>query len=152
MKDNDNTAQSVEKSLSIEEMKILSSVIGRIESSIYQKQGWLCTMITGLAVLLFTDKPVLCKEQFFAVAIIATVLFFLADAIQRVPVHRAIVRSKEVEKALRENRGLNSPLVSESLGEGKNILDFLKTAIRFRVWAPYLLIVGVVVVVYDIAP
>lgn len=152
MKDNDNMGQSTERSLSIEEMKVLSSIIGRIEGSIYQKQGWLFTMITGLALLLFKDNPALCKEQFFTVSVIATVLFYLADAIQRVPVHRAIVRSKLVEKALRENRHFDSPSVSDSLGNGKNIEDLFETAIRFRVWAPYLLIFGVIVVVYVIAP
>jgi len=152
MTDNKNTGQFNQRALAIEEMKILSSIVGRIETSIYQKQGWLFTMITGLAVVLLKDNPVLCKGQFVIISVIATVIFYIADIIQRVPVHRAIIRTKQVEKALRENQVLDSPLVSDSLSKGKDLKDLFDTGRRFRVWAPYFLIIGVIIVIYAIAP
>ena len=150
--ENNNTSQSVERSLAVEEMKVLSSIIGRTEAAIYQKQYWLFTLITGLAVVVLKDSPLICKEQFAVISIMATVIFYVADVIQRVPVHRAIARSKHIEKALRENRDFDSPKLSESLGTGKSLSDFFESAQRFRVWAPYLLIIILILAIYLVAP
>jgi hypothetical protein len=152
MMENDNTSQSVERSLAVEEMKVLSSMIGRTEAAIYQKQGWLFTLITGLAVVVLKNSPLICREQFALISIMATVIFYVADVIQRVPVYRAIARSKRVEKALRENWDFDSPKLSESLGTGNPLSDFFESARRFRVWAPYLLIIVVILAIYLIAP
>ena len=140
------------RSAAIEELKILSSIIGRIENAIYQKQGWLFTLITGLTLVLLKDNPFICKQQFLAISIPITVLFYIADVVQRVPVHRAILRSGNVENSLRDNNNLDSPLISKSLSEGKNTKDFFNIAHKFRVYAPYLGIIAVIVIIYLIAP
>ncbi len=140
------------KLLAIEEMKILSSIIGRIENAIYQKQGWLFTLITGLALAVLKDDPLICKQQFVAISIPVTILFLIADGIQRVPVHRAIKRSQKVEESLRKNTDFDSPTISDSLGNGNNILDFIHAVRRFRVWTPYAFIVAIVGVIWCITP
>lgn len=140
------------RSSAIEELKILSSIIGRIENAIYQRQGWLLTLITGLTLALLKDNPFICKQQFLAISIPITIVFYIADIVQRVPVHRAILRSENVEKSLRENNNFDSPLISKSLSEGNNIKDFLKIAHKLRVYAPYLGIIAVIVIIYLIAP
>ena len=144
--------EEYKRSAAVEELKILSSVIGRIENAIYQKQGWLFTLIIGLTLALLKDKPLICKQQFAAISISITIVFYIADIVQRVPVHRAIMRSRKVENSLRENKDFDSPLISDSLGEGNNIKDFFKTALRFRVWAPYVGIFAVIVIIYFISP
>ena len=112
------------RSIAIEELKILSSIIGRIENSIYQKQGWLFTLITGLTFILLKDNPLLCKEQFSIIAVAITIVFYIADIVQRVPVHRAINRSKEIEDFLSGKISTYSgPNISGSLGQGKGIED-----------------------------
>jgi hypothetical protein len=140
------------RSSAIEELKILSSIIGRIENAIYQRQGWLLTLITGLTLALLKDNPLICKQQFLAISIPITIVFYIADIVQRVPVHRAILRSENVEKSLRENNNFDSPLISKSLSEGNNIKDFLKIAHKLRVYAPYLGIIAVIVIICLIAP
>ena len=136
----------------MEELKILSSIIGRIETAIYQKQGWLFTLITGLALALLKDNPLICKQQFASISILIAIVFYIADAIQRVPVHRAISRSHTIEEALRQNKDLDSPRISETLGEGSNAKDFFSVVCKFRVCAPYLGIIAVIIIISFIAP
>lgn len=140
------------RSTAIEELKILSSVIGRIETAIYQKQGWLFTLVIGLTLALLKDNPFICKQQFASISILITIVFYIADAVQRVPVHRAILRSHTIEEALRQNNNFDSPRISEALGEGSNTRDFFSVARKFRVWAPYLGIITVIIIIYFIAP
>lgn len=136
----------------IEELKTLSSIIGRIENAIYQKQGWLFTLIIGLTLALLKDNPLISKQQFAAISILITIVFYIADAVQRVPVHRAIRRSKNIENSLRNNNNYDSPRISESLGEGCNINDFFAVALKFRVFAPYLGIIAVIIIIWSITP
>lgn len=135
----------------VEELKILSSIIGRIENAIYQKQGWLFTLITGLTLALIKEKPLIDKIQFAAISIFITIIFFIADLVQRVPVSRAIQRSRKVETSLRENKDFDSPLISKSLSDGNNAKDFFKNAIRIRVYALYLGIILAIAIIYFIA-
>ena len=136
----------------IEELKILSTIIGRIENAIYQKQGWLLTLITGLTLAVFKDNPFICKQQFLAISIPITIVFYIADVVQRIPVHRAIKRSKKVERSLEKNNSFDSPSISESLSKGKSIKDFFAIAKKFRVFAPYLGIIAAILIIYCIAP
>lgn len=141
-----------QRQLALEEVKLLSSIIGRIESTIYQRQVWLFTLITGLALALFKDGPLICRQQFLYLSVSVTIVFWIADAIQRVPVHRAIERSKVVEKSLREGKYKESPLITDSLGNGKSCKDFVRTLFRFRVMAPYLATLAVIGIIWLIAP
>jgi hypothetical protein len=140
------------RSIAIEEIKLLSSIIGRIESTIYQRHAWLFTLITGLTLALLKDSPLIRKQQFAVLSVSVTFVFWIADAIQRVPVYRAIERSRVVEGALRDDRDTNSPLISDSLSSGKSFTDFMHTAFRFRVLAPYLATVAAVGIIWWIAP
>ena len=135
----------------IEEMKLLSSIIGRIESIIYQRQAWLFTLITGLALVLFKDNPLISIGQFLYLSVSIAFVFWIADAIQRVPVSRAIERSKAVEQSLRESRYNDSPLITDSLSTGRDCKDFVHTLFRFRVMTPYLATIVVVGIIYWIA-
>jgi hypothetical protein len=143
------------RSIAIEEIKLLSSIIGRIESTIYQRHAWLFTLITGLTLALFKDSPLICKQQFFVLSASITIVFWITDAIQRVPVHRAIERSKAVEESLRNGKEPGSPLISASLS-GKSckdsFKDFMHTAFRFRILTPYLATLAVVGIIWCIAP
>jgi len=140
------------QSIAIEEIKLLSSIIGRIENAIHKRHAWLFALITGLTLALFRDGPLICRQQFFVISISITTIFWIADAIQRVPVHRAIVRSKVVEDSLRDGKDSGSPLISASLSSGNNFKDFIHTAFRFRVLAPYLATGMAVGVIWWIAP
>jgi len=152
MADGKETKEDNGKDLAIEELKILSSIIGRIETSMYQKQGWLFVLITGLTLALLKDSPLICRQQFFIISLAITLVFYIADVIQRVPLYRAILRSEKVEEKLRDNKTFDSPLISKSLGEGKPLIDFLKTALSFRGSITYIAIIAVIVIIYMIAP
>ena len=116
-----------QRSLAIEELKILSSIIGRIEGLIYQRQGWLLTLITGLTVaeVSLRDNPSIHAYQFALISVAITVVFYIADLVQRVTVHRAIVRSGIVESSLSDSAKKYDGLkISESLGQGNGWSDF----------------------------
>lgn len=137
----------------IEELKILSSIIGRIESTIYQKQGWLFTLVTGIALALLKDDPLLCKGQFSIIAVSITIIFYVADIVQRVPIHRAIARSKAVEDFISGKQSdYDGPAISESLGRGEGFKDALSFFWKVRVWAPYIGIIVMIAVIYLYAP
>jgi len=142
----------------LEEWKLASEVIGRLEQGIYRRQGWLYALITALMVALLKANPLLCKEQFVILAIGITILFFVSEIIQRVPLHRAIQRSKAIEKSLRTDKKYQGPLLSESLAGPKlkslkawcrEVRQFLR---RMRVWSPYALLAMLILLVYCIAP
>lgn len=152
MEDKKETKEDNGKDLAIEELKILSSIIGRIETSMYQKQGWLFALITGLTLALLKDSPLICRQQFFIISLAITLVFYIADVIQRVPLYRAILRSEEVEEKFRDNKTFDSPFISKSLGDGKPLIDILKTALSFRGSITYIAIIAVIVIIYAIAP
>ena len=137
--------------IAIEEIKILSSIIGRIENAIHQRLAWLFALITGLTLALINYSPLIRKNQFAALSLAVTIVFWIADANQRVSVHRAIKRSREVERSLRDNQYVNCPLISDSLSKG-NCCDFFRSAFRLRVWAWYLATAVVVVIIWYFAP
>ena len=147
-----NKLTDSERTLAIEELKILSSIIGRIENAIYQKQGWLFTLITGLALALLKDNPLIYKQQFAVISIAITLVFWVADAIQRVPVHRAILRSEKIEKTLRTNNNYNGPLISTSLDQKNDIKEFREVFLKFRVLVPYAFIILIVIIISYYAP
>jgi len=137
----------------IEELKLLSSIIGRIESVIYQKQGWLFTLITGLTLALLKDDPLLCKGQFAIMSVSVTIIFYVADIVQRVPVHRAIKRSKTIEGFLSGKQSdYDGPDISGSLGQGKGSRDDFSFFLKIRVLAPYVGILIIIAVIYYYAP
>jgi len=141
------------RSTATEELKLLSSIIGRIESAIYQKQGWLFTLITGLALALLKDDPLLSRGQFAIVSASITIIFFIADIVQRVPIHRAIKRSKSIEAYLSGQKSdYDGPKISESLGQGEGIKDAFSFFWKIRIWAPYVGILIVIAVIYMYAP
>jgi hypothetical protein len=141
------------RSTATEELKLLSSIIGRIESAIYQKQGWLFTLITGLTLALLKDDPLLCKGQFAIISVSITIIFFVADIVQRVPIHRAIIRSKAIEGYLSGKQSdYDGPAISESLGQGEGIKDAFSCFWRIRVWAPYVGILIMIAIIYVYAP
>jgi hypothetical protein len=152
MPDEKEAKENNGKDMAIEELKILSSIIGRLENGMYQKQGWLFALITGLALALLKDSPLICKQQFATISIAITIVFYIADIVQRVPLYRAVLRSEKVEERLRDNKNFDSPLISKSLGEGKPLKDFLKTASSFRGSITYIAIMAVIIIIYMIAP
>jgi hypothetical protein len=145
----DNECQ---RSAAIEEMKLLSSIIGRIENSIYKQKGWLLTLVTGLSLALLKDEPFISKQQYLFISILITILFLIVDGIQRVPVHRAILRSRDVETSLRENKNFDSPLISASLRKGNDIKDAFEMIRGIRVYFTYLAVILFILIIYCFAP
>jgi len=150
-----------QQTYALEEWKLTSDVIGRLEQGIYRRQGWLYALVTALMVAFLKDNPLLCKDQFLILAIGITILFLVSEIIQRVPLHRAIKRSKTIERFLQTNKKYRGPLLSESLAGPKlkslrawyrafgEVCQFLR---RIRVWSPYAILVVLILLVYRVAP
>jgi lipopolysaccharide export LptBFGC system permease protein LptF len=142
-----NMNNETRRNLAVEELKILSSIIGRIESTIHHRLAWLLTLITALGLSLLKNEPFITAKQYALISILVTVGFWVVDAIQRVPVHRAVLRSKQVEKALREDEGFDSPSITSSLSDNHTRMEEFKIAFRWRVISPYLAICLVILII-----
>jgi hypothetical protein len=148
-----NTTIFNHESLAIEELKILSSIIGRIEGAIHQRQAWLVTILSGLTFALLKDSPYICKSQFVIFSLAIIIIFLVADAVQRVPVHRAIKRSEKVERILPMNKYI-SPEISEAIGKGTkcDFCVFWECFKKHRVFFPYLAMLAIMVLIFLVAP
>lgn len=141
------------RSTATEELKLLSSIIARIESAVYQKQGWLFTLVTGLTLALLKDNPLIRKGQFAIISGSITIIFFIADIVQRIPVHRAVRRSEQVEGFLAGvHEDYNGPAISKALGQGEGIKESLTFFWKPRVWFPYGGIIVAILIIYISAP
>jgi hypothetical protein len=145
----------------LEEWKLTSDVIGRLEQGIYRRQGWLYALITALMVALLKDNPLLCRGQFVILAIGIAVFFFISELIQRVPLHRAIQRSKAIEQSLRIDKEYEGPFLSKSLAGPKlkglkawcrGFREVCQFSRRIRVWGPYVVLILLILFVYWVAP
>ena len=132
--------------LAIEEWKLSQSVIAQLEDSIYRRQGWLFALITALLFALLGNDAMLTKSQFAFLAVGILVVFYIAEIIQRVPHHRAIQRSRQIEKYLRGEDTYEGPSLSQWLGQGNGLWDFFAFWHRVRIWAPYAAVTLVVLI------
>ena len=113
-----NNHSKSNKSIAIEEWKLLNSVIARLEDVEYKIRSWLLALITGLAVALYSNKIDLPVLGFAIISILLIVIFAWMDLIHRIPKRYAIERAEKVEEILKdENAIYDGPLMSKSLSE-----------------------------------
>jgi hypothetical protein len=102
--------------MAIEEWKALSSLIERLENNEFQMRNWLLGLLTGLAVVMFSEKILLPWQAFLGIGVIVVAIFMLMDLVHRMPKRYAIIRSKEVERCLRGELEYDGPrLTSPSI-------------------------------------
>jgi len=99
MNDSDNYSPNL---VAIEEWKLLSATIARLEDVEYKMRSWLLALITGLAVALYSENIDLPVVGFMIIGILLVIVFAWMDLIHRMPKRKAIERSKEVEESLRK--------------------------------------------------
>ncbi len=107
--------------IAIEEWKMLSSIIGRLEDIEYKMRSWLFALITGLSIALYSKEINISWYSFIIIGYALIILFVLMDLMHRMPKRRAIERSKIVEDFLKKGGVYDGPKISESLKnrEGK---------------------------------
>ena len=138
--------------LRLEEWKLCQAVISQLEGAIYRRQGWFFALITALVVALLKDNPLLTRSHFTVLSLGFVGVFYMAEIIQRVPHYRAICRSHAIETCLRGEGDYDGPILSKTLGEGQSWRDFFAFFYRIRIWAPYVAIIAVILIVRWCAP
>lgn len=147
-----------QKEIAIEELKLLSSIIGRNEELIYKRQAVLFTSIIALTAALggnFFDR-----HQFHLYSCLLIFVFYVADILQRIPVGRAIERSRRVEVGIRRGKNPQSPQISNSVSPVGSLTkrteklwrEFKICARRPRVLAPYAVTLFIVAFIWYEAP
>jgi ribose/xylose/arabinose/galactoside ABC-type transport system permease subunit len=114
MNDKDNQSPNP---VAIEEWKLLSSIIARLEDVEYKMRSWLFTLITGLTIALYSKEIDLSVVSFFLIGSFLVAVFLWMDLVHRMPKREAIELSKEIEHSLRKNGPkYEGPTMSEALG------------------------------------
>ena len=141
------------KYLALEELKILSTTIGRIEDLIYRRQGWFFSLIAGLALAFLKDNPWICKKQFLIISIAITGVSYFVELVQRIPVHGGIQRSSQVEAFLNDtNKHYDGPQISKSLSLSTGLRDLFDIGKKPRILIPYLAVLLAIYILYRNAP
>ena len=118
--------------IAIEEWKLASSVIARLENVEHQMRNWLFGLLTALTVALYSNKiEELTGARFIVIGILLVATFIWMDLIHRLPKRSAIELSKKIEECLRENVEYAGPNLSTALagnrtGKWKELKRMLK--------------------------
>jgi hypothetical protein len=126
-----------EKNDALEELKMLSVVIGRREAAVHSRQNWLFTIFGGISLLYLKREPYLDGCEYLLVTLTLLTVFYIAEIIERVPAYRAINRSLDIEECLKGNRKWEGITMSYNLRHGKGAKDFFAFFYRVRILAPY---------------
>jgi hypothetical protein len=111
---NDNSRMLI----ALEEWKLASSVIARLENVEHQMRNWLFGLLTALTVALYSNKvEALTGARFIAIGILLVATFVWMDLIHRMPKRGAIELSKEIETCLRDNLEYGGPSLSTTLAK-----------------------------------
>jgi len=121
------------KAIAIEEWKLVSSVIARLENVEHQMRNWLFGLITALTVAFYSNQiEELSGVRFIAIGLFLVATFIWMDLNHRMPKRRAIELSKEIEKSLRDNSveyagpSLSTALAGNRTGKWKELKRMLK--------------------------
>ena len=80
------------ESLAMEEWKQLHSIVGRLETLVFQNRGWLLLLLGGLVAALYAERRLLTGRLFALVGTLLVLLFCWTELVLRVPMRRAIHR------------------------------------------------------------
>ena len=134
--------------IALEELKLVQSIIHTQEQMRFKVVGWCIATITGLSVAYLSEKLDLPHTSYFVLSILIILIFLWLDTVHRVAVDRAIMRSGEIEKALRGEAEYDGPKIGESLSLKNGILYQLRSLKNVRVYGPYLALLFAVSCIY----
>jgi uncharacterized membrane protein len=98
--------------MAVDEWKLLSSIIARLEDTEYKIRSWLFALITGLAIVMYSDKTELHWIMFLIIGIILVWIFILMDLVHRMPKRYAIKRAGDIEEILKKGKEYDGPRIS----------------------------------------
>lgn len=115
-----NKNDETRRFIAVEEWKLTSSVIARLENVEHQMRNWLFGLLTALTVVLYSNKvEALTGARFIAIGILLVATFVWMDLIHRMPKRSAIELSKEIETCLRDNLEYKGPSLSITLAKNR---------------------------------
>ncbi len=134
-----------------EEMRLLQDVISRRESHAVSQLNWLYTIVVGLSLLVLQAEAKLSPFNYIVLCLVVVLLFYLSDVIQRVPIDRAISRSRKIEGAINKKGDYDGVRLNASLSESRPFWGDLKFAFKLRICAPYVFCLIACMVVFCVA-
>jgi hypothetical protein len=118
--------------IAIEEWKLASSVIGRLENVEHQMRNWLFALLTALTVALYSKDIDLSGISFIIIGLLLVTTFVWMDLMHRIPKRSAIELSKKIEESLKDNNieyagpSLSTALAGKRIGKWNELKRMLK--------------------------
>ena len=130
-----------QRSIAIEEWRLSYEAVRRLEERIHKIHGWMLALVTGLTILVLKDNPpVINSYEYLLLCLMLVALIISLEIFLRVPVHYAIARSRQIEKALRGEGPYEGPILSSQLGTKPTFQVLFVLFKRLRIWAPYVVL------------
>ena len=134
--------------IAVEELKLVQTIIQHQGDVGLRIKSWCITLVAVLGAARLNTDTSISASAFVLGATSLIAVFLWLDAMHRVPQDRAILRSEEIERYLREEDGpYDGPAIGRSLQLANSPTAQLKAANNVRVWGPYAALFAVVVVV-----
>ncbi len=135
------------KDVALEELKILQEIIARHDDISFKIKGWCVTLITAIILAIKSGKFSISVSSGLVLLGGISILFLWVDIIYRVAEDRAISRSREVERLIRDHIVYDGPQIAESLSVKTTFMDQMSSLNNIRIYVPYIAISIIVLAV-----
>ena len=134
-------SQEDRNTILLKEYEFLQNIIARQENTRLTIRNWFMGFITALSIAYLSNSVSIPKNGFLLVSVVLILLFYWTELVYRVAEKRAMIRSDEVEKYLREGTEYDGPKIGLSLGKSNRFSDQLKEIpTNIRISGPYVVI------------
>lgn len=139
-----------DRDLAVEELKLIQGIIGRQEEVRLRLRSWGITLIAAASVAQLSGELELSASRYLFVSLSVIGLFWFLEAVHRRAEERAILRSAQIESALRGEEQYRGPLIRRSLKQPadwrKRRSEIITQAKHSRVAAIYICLAAIVMV------
>lgn len=133
-----------------EELKALQNIISSQEETRAKVKNWAVGLISAISVAFLTQKASFSRKGYFVISIGITILFLWLDVVHRVAQNRAIQRSNEVERILREEADYDGPKIGATLAVANTLREQIRALNNIRLYIPYIVLIIIVIVITSV--
>lgn len=140
-------SHSKDKERALDELRILQGIVARHDDISFKIKGWCVTLITGIMLALKSGNFAVSTKSSLILAFGISLLFLWVDVVYRVAEDRAIDRSDEIEKLMRDESEYDGPKIVMTLRKPNTLSDQYKSLKNVRIYLPYLILTMIVIIV-----
>ena len=137
----------VRTEIALEELKILQQIVARHDDLSFKIKGWCVTLVTAIILAIKSDKYSISVSSGLSLLFGISLLFLWIDVIYRVAEDRAISRSRQVERLIRDHIVYDGPKIAESLSVKTTFMNQMRSLNNIRIYVPYISISIIVLAV-----